>query len=165
MTTSSSSPSLLNDGAKNYSHSTHGKILQGNTFQHFRLWCCLIIGFCLIDPVNSPTSSLFSDFGALSLSQRRKVSLYFHTRRSNTNKQKKLRVEAMLACHSARYLIVPQGSKPGSKWIHPKGSSTDGHDGSVCCSGLSLSALPTSRPEQLKCCCTGTRWVLPQLDK
>uniref|UniRef100_A0A8C5GMB8 C3H1-type domain-containing protein n=1 Tax=Gouania willdenowi TaxID=441366 RepID=A0A8C5GMB8_GOUWI len=48
MTTSSSSPSLLNDGAKNYSHSTH-------------------------DPVNSPTSSLFSDFGALSISQRRKA--------------------------------------------------------------------------------------------
>ncbi|KAL2085204.1 hypothetical protein ACEWY4_018524 [Coilia grayii] len=47
MTTSSSSPSLLNDGAKTYSHSAH-------------------------DPVNSPTSSLFSDFGALSLSQRRK---------------------------------------------------------------------------------------------
>ncbi|XP_068199664.1 PAN2-PAN3 deadenylation complex subunit PAN3 isoform X2 [Antennarius striatus] len=48
MTTSSSSPSLLNDGAKNFSHSTH-------------------------DPVNSPTSSLFSDFGALSISQRRKL--------------------------------------------------------------------------------------------
>uniref|UniRef100_A0AAQ5ZYF4 PAN2-PAN3 deadenylation complex subunit PAN3 n=1 Tax=Amphiprion ocellaris TaxID=80972 RepID=A0AAQ5ZYF4_AMPOC len=48
MTTSSSSPSLLNDGAKNYSHSTH-------------------------DPVNSPTSSLFSDFGALTISQRRKT--------------------------------------------------------------------------------------------
>ncbi|XP_063062438.1 PAN2-PAN3 deadenylation complex subunit PAN3 isoform X2 [Engraulis encrasicolus] len=47
MTSSSSSPSLLNDGAKTYSHSAH-------------------------DPVNSPTSSLFSDFGALSLSQRRK---------------------------------------------------------------------------------------------
>ncbi|XP_029313407.1 PAN2-PAN3 deadenylation complex subunit PAN3 isoform X2 [Cottoperca gobio] len=48
MTTSSSSPSLLNDGAKNFSHSTH-------------------------DPVNSPTSSLFSDFGSLSISQRRKA--------------------------------------------------------------------------------------------
>uniref|UniRef100_A0A8D3DLI5 PAN2-PAN3 deadenylation complex subunit PAN3 n=1 Tax=Scophthalmus maximus TaxID=52904 RepID=A0A8D3DLI5_SCOMX len=48
MTTSSSSPSLLNDGAKNFSHSAH-------------------------DPVNSPTSSLFSDFGALSISQRRKA--------------------------------------------------------------------------------------------
>ncbi|KAF7213893.1 PAN2-PAN3 deadenylation complex subunit PAN3 isoform X1 [Nothobranchius furzeri] len=48
MTTSSSSPSLLNDGAKNYSHSAR-------------------------DPVNSPTSSLFSDFGALSISQRRKA--------------------------------------------------------------------------------------------
>ncbi|KAM7369917.1 hypothetical protein PAMP_011205 [Pampus punctatissimus] len=48
MTTSSSSPSLLNDGAKNFSHSTH-------------------------DPVNSPTSSLFSDFSALSISQRRKA--------------------------------------------------------------------------------------------
>uniref|UniRef100_A0A8D0A3T7 PAN2-PAN3 deadenylation complex subunit PAN3 n=1 Tax=Sander lucioperca TaxID=283035 RepID=A0A8D0A3T7_SANLU len=48
MTTSSSSPSLLNDGAKNFSHSTH-------------------------DPVNSPTSSLFGDFGALSISQRRKT--------------------------------------------------------------------------------------------
>ncbi|TNN88870.1 PAB-dependent poly(A)-specific ribonuclease subunit PAN3 [Liparis tanakae] len=47
MTTSSSSPSL-NDGAKNFSHSTH-------------------------EPVNSPTSSLFSDFGALSISQRRKT--------------------------------------------------------------------------------------------
>ncbi|XP_040023466.2 PAN2-PAN3 deadenylation complex subunit PAN3 isoform X1 [Gasterosteus aculeatus] len=47
MTTSSSSPSL-NDCAKNFSHSTH-------------------------DPVNSPTSSLFSDFGALSISQRRKT--------------------------------------------------------------------------------------------
>ncbi|KAF6727340.1 PAB-dependent poly(A)-specific ribonuclease subunit PAN3 [Oryzias melastigma] len=49
MTTSSSSPSLLNDGAKNFSHSTH-------------------------DPVNSSTSSLFSDFGALSISQRRKAT-------------------------------------------------------------------------------------------
>ncbi|KAK5849693.1 hypothetical protein PBY51_014007 [Eleginops maclovinus] len=48
MTTSSSSPSLLNDGAKTFSHSTH-------------------------DPVNSSTSSLFSDFGALSISQRRKA--------------------------------------------------------------------------------------------
>ncbi|KTG35665.1 hypothetical protein cypCar_00000071 [Cyprinus carpio] len=48
MTSSSSSPSLLNDGAKNFSHSTH-------------------------DPLNSPTSSLFSDFGALSKSQRRKA--------------------------------------------------------------------------------------------
>uniref|UniRef100_A0A8C6TC78 PAN2-PAN3 deadenylation complex subunit PAN3 n=1 Tax=Neogobius melanostomus TaxID=47308 RepID=A0A8C6TC78_9GOBI len=48
MTTSSSSPSLLNDGAKNFSHSSH-------------------------DPINSPTSSLFSDFGALSISQRRKT--------------------------------------------------------------------------------------------
>uniref|UniRef100_A0A667XBF6 PAN2-PAN3 deadenylation complex subunit PAN3 n=1 Tax=Myripristis murdjan TaxID=586833 RepID=A0A667XBF6_9TELE len=48
MTTSSSSPSLLNDGAKNFSHSAH-------------------------DPVSSPTSSLFSDFGALSISQRRKT--------------------------------------------------------------------------------------------
>uniref|UniRef100_I3K9I0 PAN2-PAN3 deadenylation complex subunit PAN3 n=1 Tax=Oreochromis niloticus TaxID=8128 RepID=I3K9I0_ORENI len=47
MTTSSSSPSLLNDGAKNFSH----------------------------NPVNSPTSSLFSDFGALSISQRRKEVL------------------------------------------------------------------------------------------
>uniref|UniRef100_A0A3B5LNV5 PAN2-PAN3 deadenylation complex subunit PAN3 n=1 Tax=Xiphophorus couchianus TaxID=32473 RepID=A0A3B5LNV5_9TELE len=45
MTTSSSSPSLLNDSAKNFSH----------------------------NPVNSSTSSLFSDFGALSISQRRKV--------------------------------------------------------------------------------------------
>uniref|UniRef100_H3D591 PAN2-PAN3 deadenylation complex subunit PAN3 n=1 Tax=Tetraodon nigroviridis TaxID=99883 RepID=H3D591_TETNG len=52
MTTSSSSPSLLNEGVKNFSHSTH-------------------------DPVNSPTSSLFSDFGALSISQRRKVSSLF----------------------------------------------------------------------------------------
>uniref|UniRef100_A0A8C4DTI5 PAN2-PAN3 deadenylation complex subunit PAN3 n=1 Tax=Dicentrarchus labrax TaxID=13489 RepID=A0A8C4DTI5_DICLA len=43
MTTSSSSPSLLNDGAKTF------------------------------NPVNSPTSSLFSDFGALSISQRRKT--------------------------------------------------------------------------------------------
>uniref|UniRef100_A0A672RVL9 PAB-dependent poly(A)-specific ribonuclease subunit PAN3-like n=1 Tax=Sinocyclocheilus grahami TaxID=75366 RepID=A0A672RVL9_SINGR len=49
MTSSSSSPSLLNDGAKSFSHNTH-------------------------DPVNSPASSLFSDFGALSISQRRKVS-------------------------------------------------------------------------------------------
>ncbi|KAM9333220.1 PAN2-PAN3 deadenylation complex subunit PAN3 isoform 3-T3 [Pholidichthys leucotaenia] len=49
MTTSSSSPSLLNDGAKNFGHSAH-------------------------DLVNSQTSSLFSDFGALSISQRRKVS-------------------------------------------------------------------------------------------
>ncbi|XP_066502506.1 PAN2-PAN3 deadenylation complex subunit PAN3 [Hoplias malabaricus] len=48
MTSSSSSPSLLNDGAKNFSHSAH-------------------------DPVNSPTSSLFSDFGALSITQRRKA--------------------------------------------------------------------------------------------
>ncbi|XP_060755800.1 PAN2-PAN3 deadenylation complex subunit PAN3 isoform X2 [Neoarius graeffei] len=48
MTSSSSSPSLLNDGAKNFSHSTH-------------------------DPVSSPTSSLFSDFGALSITQRRKA--------------------------------------------------------------------------------------------
>uniref|UniRef100_A0A3B1KG03 PAN2-PAN3 deadenylation complex subunit PAN3 n=1 Tax=Astyanax mexicanus TaxID=7994 RepID=A0A3B1KG03_ASTMX len=53
MTSSSSSPSLLNDSAKNYSHSTH-------------------------DPVNSPTSSLFSDFGGLSLSQRRKVRIHQH---------------------------------------------------------------------------------------
>uniref|UniRef100_A0A8C2K4V6 Poly(A) specific ribonuclease subunit PAN3 n=1 Tax=Cyprinus carpio TaxID=7962 RepID=A0A8C2K4V6_CYPCA len=45
MTSSSSSPSLLNDGAKNFSH----------------------------NPLNSPTSSLFSDFGALSISQRRKA--------------------------------------------------------------------------------------------
>uniref|UniRef100_A0A671T1F7 PAN2-PAN3 deadenylation complex subunit PAN3 n=1 Tax=Sinocyclocheilus anshuiensis TaxID=1608454 RepID=A0A671T1F7_9TELE len=45
MTSSSSSPSLQNDGAKSFSH----------------------------DPVNSPTSSLFSDFGGLSISQRRKV--------------------------------------------------------------------------------------------
>uniref|UniRef100_A0A8C1GGC0 Poly(A) specific ribonuclease subunit PAN3 n=1 Tax=Cyprinus carpio TaxID=7962 RepID=A0A8C1GGC0_CYPCA len=45
MTSSSSSPSLLNDGAKNFSH----------------------------NPLNSPTSSLFSDFGALSKSQRRKA--------------------------------------------------------------------------------------------
>lgn len=30
-----------------------------------------------LDPVNSPTSSLFSDFGALSISQRRKVSAYY----------------------------------------------------------------------------------------
>ncbi|XP_035981532.1 PAN2-PAN3 deadenylation complex subunit PAN3 isoform X1 [Fundulus heteroclitus] len=58
MTTSSSSPSLLNDGAKNFSHSAH-------------------------DPVNSSTSSLFSDFGALSISQRRKVSnLELRVRRS-----------------------------------------------------------------------------------
>ncbi|XP_052452326.1 PAN2-PAN3 deadenylation complex subunit PAN3 isoform X2 [Carassius gibelio] len=48
MTSSSSSPSLLNDGAKSFSHSGH-------------------------DPLNSPTSSLFSDFGALSISQRRKA--------------------------------------------------------------------------------------------
>ncbi|XP_016359156.1 PAB-dependent poly(A)-specific ribonuclease subunit PAN3-like [Sinocyclocheilus anshuiensis] len=48
MTISSSSPSLLNDGAKSFSHNTH-------------------------DPVNSPASSLFSDFGALSISQRRKA--------------------------------------------------------------------------------------------
>uniref|UniRef100_A0A671T3K0 PAB-dependent poly(A)-specific ribonuclease subunit PAN3-like n=1 Tax=Sinocyclocheilus anshuiensis TaxID=1608454 RepID=A0A671T3K0_9TELE len=45
MTSSSSSPSLQNDGAKSFSH----------------------------DPVNSPTSSLFSDFGGLSISQRRKA--------------------------------------------------------------------------------------------
>uniref|UniRef100_A0A673YB20 PAN2-PAN3 deadenylation complex subunit PAN3 n=1 Tax=Salmo trutta TaxID=8032 RepID=A0A673YB20_SALTR len=45
---SSSSPSLLDDGAKNFSHSAH-------------------------DPVSSPMSSLFSDFGALSISQRRKA--------------------------------------------------------------------------------------------
>ncbi|XP_045566670.1 PAN2-PAN3 deadenylation complex subunit pan3 isoform X3 [Salmo salar] len=47
ITNSSASPSLLDDGAKNFSHSTH-------------------------DPGNSPMSSLFSDFGALSISQRRK---------------------------------------------------------------------------------------------
>ncbi|XP_038853461.1 PAN2-PAN3 deadenylation complex subunit pan3-like isoform X2 [Salvelinus fontinalis] len=47
ITNSSSSPSLLDDGAKNFSHSAH-------------------------DPGNSPISSLFSDFGALSISQRRK---------------------------------------------------------------------------------------------
>ncbi|XP_052358914.1 PAN2-PAN3 deadenylation complex subunit pan3-like isoform X2 [Oncorhynchus keta] len=47
ITNSSSSPSLLDDGAKNFSHSAH-------------------------DPGNSPMSSLFSDFGALSISQRRK---------------------------------------------------------------------------------------------
>uniref|UniRef100_A0A8K9WQP0 PAN2-PAN3 deadenylation complex subunit PAN3 n=1 Tax=Oncorhynchus mykiss TaxID=8022 RepID=A0A8K9WQP0_ONCMY len=46
MTSSSSSPSLLDDGAKNFSHSAH---------------------------VSSPMSSLFSDFGALSISQRRKA--------------------------------------------------------------------------------------------
>ncbi|XP_072567465.1 PAN2-PAN3 deadenylation complex subunit PAN3 [Paramormyrops kingsleyae] len=46
MTSSSSSPSLLNDSMKNYS--TH-------------------------DPGNSPVSTLFGDFGALSLSQRRKA--------------------------------------------------------------------------------------------
>uniref|UniRef100_A0A8C7H4A8 PAN2-PAN3 deadenylation complex subunit PAN3 n=1 Tax=Oncorhynchus kisutch TaxID=8019 RepID=A0A8C7H4A8_ONCKI len=43
---SSSSPSLLDDGEKNFSHSAH---------------------------VSSPMSSLFSDFGALSISQRRKA--------------------------------------------------------------------------------------------
>ncbi|XP_027031172.1 PAN2-PAN3 deadenylation complex subunit PAN3 isoform X1 [Tachysurus fulvidraco] len=48
MTSSSSSPSLLNDGAKNFSHSAH-------------------------DPVSSPNSSLFSDFGALGIAQRRKA--------------------------------------------------------------------------------------------
>ncbi|CAB1341004.1 unnamed protein product [Coregonus sp. 'balchen'] len=48
MTSSSSSPSLLDDSAKNFSHNAH-------------------------DPVNSPMSSLFSDFGALSISQRRKA--------------------------------------------------------------------------------------------
>ncbi|CAL8294412.1 unnamed protein product [Lota lota] len=48
MTSSSSSPSLLNDGAKNFSHGAQ-------------------------DPVTSPASSLFSDFGALSISQRRKA--------------------------------------------------------------------------------------------
>ncbi|KAJ3611477.1 hypothetical protein NHX12_021492 [Muraenolepis orangiensis] len=48
MTSSSSSPSLLNDGAKSFSHTAQ-------------------------DPVSSPTSSLFSDFGALSISQRRKA--------------------------------------------------------------------------------------------
>nr|XP_029516780.1 PAN2-PAN3 deadenylation complex subunit pan3-like isoform X2 [Oncorhynchus nerka] len=47
ITNSSSSPSLLDDSAKNFSHSAH-------------------------DPGNSPMSSLFSDFGALSISQRRK---------------------------------------------------------------------------------------------
>ncbi|XP_041735995.1 PAN2-PAN3 deadenylation complex subunit pan3-like isoform X2 [Coregonus clupeaformis] len=47
ITNSSSSPSLLDDGAKNFNHSAH-------------------------DPGNSPMSSLFSDFGALSISQRRK---------------------------------------------------------------------------------------------
>uniref|UniRef100_A0A4W6DQC9 PAN2-PAN3 deadenylation complex subunit PAN3 n=1 Tax=Lates calcarifer TaxID=8187 RepID=A0A4W6DQC9_LATCA len=57
MTTSSSSPSLLNDGAKNFSHSTHGRTPTVTTAH-----------------LNSPTSSLFSDFGALSISQRRKVS-------------------------------------------------------------------------------------------
>uniref|UniRef100_A0A6Q2YWF7 PAN2-PAN3 deadenylation complex subunit PAN3 n=1 Tax=Esox lucius TaxID=8010 RepID=A0A6Q2YWF7_ESOLU len=59
MTSSSSSPSLLNDGAKNFSHSAHD-LFHG----------ILAVG---PDPVNSPTSSLFSDFGALSISQRRKA--------------------------------------------------------------------------------------------
>ncbi|XP_030254136.1 PAN2-PAN3 deadenylation complex subunit PAN3 isoform X1 [Sparus aurata] len=80
MTTSSSSPSLLNDGAKNFSHSTHGKTVT-------ELCGALLCAHSVIkapllnssshrsptDPVNSPTSSLFSDFGALSISQRRKA--------------------------------------------------------------------------------------------
>uniref|UniRef100_A0A8C7DTX3 PAN2-PAN3 deadenylation complex subunit PAN3 n=1 Tax=Oncorhynchus kisutch TaxID=8019 RepID=A0A8C7DTX3_ONCKI len=55
ITNSSSSPSLLDDGAKNFSHSAH-------------------------DPGNSPMSSLFSDFGALSISQRRKVNYNIRSR-------------------------------------------------------------------------------------
>eukprot|EP00063_Salmo_salar_P062152 XP_014036987.1 PREDICTED: PAB-dependent poly(A)-specific ribonuclease subunit PAN3-like isoform X2 [Salmo salar] len=58
ITNSSASPSLLDDGAKNFSHSTHD-LFHGT----------LAVG---PDPGNSPMSSLFSDFGALSISQRRK---------------------------------------------------------------------------------------------
>ncbi|XP_029415477.1 PAN2-PAN3 deadenylation complex subunit PAN3 isoform X7 [Nannospalax galili] len=51
MTSSSSSPSLLNDSAKPYA--SH-------------------------DPLTSPASSLFNDFGALNISQRRKVFPNYH---------------------------------------------------------------------------------------
>uniref|UniRef100_A0A4W5P383 PAN2-PAN3 deadenylation complex subunit PAN3 n=1 Tax=Hucho hucho TaxID=62062 RepID=A0A4W5P383_9TELE len=58
ITNSSSSPSLLDDSAKNFSHSAHD-LFHGT----------LAVG---PDPGNSPMSSLFGDFGALSISQRRK---------------------------------------------------------------------------------------------
>uniref|UniRef100_A0A8C8ETR2 C3H1-type domain-containing protein n=1 Tax=Oncorhynchus tshawytscha TaxID=74940 RepID=A0A8C8ETR2_ONCTS len=87
ITNSSSSPSLLDDGAKNFSHSAHdlfhGTLAAGpgqscgsmenspwTTQSSFPLPLCP-----LPDPGNSPISSLFSDFGALSISQRRKVSI------------------------------------------------------------------------------------------
>nr|XP_029482238.1 PAN2-PAN3 deadenylation complex subunit PAN3 isoform X2 [Oncorhynchus nerka] len=82
---SSSSPSLLDDGEKNFSHSAHdlfhGTLAVGpgqscgsmenspwTTQSSFPLPLCP-----LPDPVSSPISSLFSDFGALSISQRRKA--------------------------------------------------------------------------------------------
>ncbi|KAM9337240.1 LOW QUALITY PROTEIN: PAN2-PAN3 deadenylation complex subunit PAN3 [Symphorus nematophorus] len=82
MTTSSSSPSLLNDGAKNFSHSTHGETpteIYGAVFSSMHplnienTTAQLYALSSSTDPVNSPTSSLFSDFGALSISQRRKA--------------------------------------------------------------------------------------------
>ncbi|XP_055086225.1 PAN2-PAN3 deadenylation complex subunit PAN3 isoform X1 [Periophthalmus magnuspinnatus] len=71
MTTSSSSPSLLNDGAKNFSHSSHGNLFTVIVQNELNI---IDINYSNdADPVNSPTSSLFSDFGALSISQRRKT--------------------------------------------------------------------------------------------
>uniref|UniRef100_A0A3Q2Z4M2 PAN2-PAN3 deadenylation complex subunit PAN3 n=1 Tax=Hippocampus comes TaxID=109280 RepID=A0A3Q2Z4M2_HIPCM len=90
ITTSSSSPSLLNDGAKNFSHSTH-------------------------DPVNSPTSSLFSDFGALGISQRRKVS-----RKNKTNKRwGGARSEVDYVCNDFFFLQAPN---PTASEFIPKGA-------------------------------------------
>ncbi|XP_028816481.1 PAN2-PAN3 deadenylation complex subunit PAN3 isoform X2 [Denticeps clupeoides] len=75
MTTSSSSPSLLNDGAKNFSHGAHGETISLGADRLARPLPPSLSSSSVLssDPVNSSTSSLFSDFAALSISQRRKA--------------------------------------------------------------------------------------------
>lgn len=55
MTTSSSSPSLLNDGAKNFSHSTHGKIPR-SSLEHC---AALILDILLSKLLSSSTTLVF----------------------------------------------------------------------------------------------------------
>uniref|UniRef100_A0A3Q3VXL3 PAN2-PAN3 deadenylation complex subunit PAN3 n=1 Tax=Mola mola TaxID=94237 RepID=A0A3Q3VXL3_MOLML len=100
MTTSSSSPSLLNDGAKNFSH----------------------------NPLNSPTSSLFSDFGALSISQRRKVSTQASHPRYLSYSASKFAEECILSqgrfffCNSICFSLCHKAPNPAASEFIPKGA-------------------------------------------
>lgn len=178
MTTSSSSPSLLNDGAKNFSHSTHGKahscdlgvaenthpcLLKVILFQPFTLnpsqiqWTprqlhCSAISVLLAFPKGERWADSTIMFFLMFIT----LILYELALEPNLILTSLFVWEELLI--PSNFSTSSSGSKPDSKWVYPKGSSSNGRHDAVCCPGLPLSSLCSSWPRELHSCCSGSRW-------